>query len=115
MPIRWHLQENASQAYIPALMKERGIDAKYGIDVQMIGFSQNLVQWNAMRAGESDISSGSFLDLLRQRNNGLKATAINSFSTYGNPIVTPAAKPYTTIADLRGRRSAPRMRRCSTG
>lgn len=104
VPLRWHVQENASQAYIPALMKEKGIDAKYGIEVQMIGFSQNLVQWNAMRAGESDVSSGSFLDLLRQRNNGLKAQAIDTFSTYGNPIVTQASKPYTTIADLRGQK-----------
>jgi NitT/TauT family transport system substrate-binding protein len=104
VPVRWHVQENASQAYIPALMKEKGIDVKYGIEVQMIGFSQNLVQWNAMRAGESDLSSGSFLDLLRQRNNGLKAQAIDTFSTYGNPIVSLSSKPYTRIADLKGQK-----------
>ncbi len=96
--------ENASQAYIPVVMKEKGIDAKYGLDVQTIGFAQNLVQWTAMRAGESDLSSGSFLDLLRQRQGGLKAQAIDTFSTYGNPIVSQASKPYTKIADLKGQK-----------
>ncbi len=104
VPLRWHMQENASQAYIPVLMKERGIDVKYGFQIEIIGFSQNLVQWNAMRAGESDISSGSFLDVLRQRNNGLKVQAIGAFSTFGNPIVSLADKPYTTVADLKGQK-----------
>jgi len=102
--VRWHVQENASQAYIPVVMKEKGIDAKYGLSVQTIGFAQNLAQWTAMRAGESDLSSGSFLDLLRQRNAGLKAQAIDTFSTYSNPIVALASKPYTKITDLKGQK-----------
>ncbi|HYY88249.1 MAG TPA: ABC transporter substrate-binding protein [Chloroflexota bacterium] len=102
--LRWATIENASQAYIPVLLKDRGIAAKYGLELQVIGISNTGQQWNSLRSGDSDISSGSVLDLLRQRQAGLKARAISAFSTFGNPVVALASKPYTSLADLKGAR-----------
>ncbi len=93
---------NASQAYIPVVMIERGIGKKYGLDIQLVDLSTTTQQWTSMRGGESDVSSGSFLDLLRQRQAGLKAKAFRGFYTFGNPIVSPTNKPYQKLSDLRG-------------
>jgi len=102
--LRWATIENASQAYFPVLIKERGIGAKYGLEVQILPISQIPAQWTSMRSGDADISSGSVLDLIRQRNGGLAAQAIVAFTVFGNPIVTLADKPYTKLSDLRGQK-----------
>src|SRR5437764_2677825 len=102
--LRWSTIENANQAYIPILLRDKGIGAKYGLDVQITPISNTGQQWNSMRAGEADISSGSVLDLLRQRQAGLQAKAIRNWATFSNPVVAVADKPYTKLSDLRGAR-----------
>jgi NitT/TauT family transport system substrate-binding protein len=102
--LRWSTIENANQAYIPVLLRDKGIGAKYGLDVQITPISNTGQQWNSMRAGEADISSGSVLDLLRQRQAGLQAKAIRNWATFNNPVVAMADKPYAKLSDLRGAR-----------
>ena len=102
--VRWSTIANANQSYFPVLMQEKGIGAKYGLDVQTIPISNTGQQWNSMRAGEADISSGSVLDLLRQRQAGLQAKAIRNWATFSNPVIAAADKPYTKLSDLRGAR-----------
>jgi NitT/TauT family transport system substrate-binding protein len=86
------------------LLKEQGLATKHGLDIQVIGISNTGEQWNSLRSGDSDISSGSVLDLLRQRQAGLKARAIFTFSGFTNPVVALASKPYASLADLKGAR-----------
>ncbi len=104
IPLRFSSIVNASQSYIPVLMMDKGIGKKYGFDVQLIPLSTTGQQWTSMRAGDADISSGSFLDLLRQRQAGLQATAIRGFSTFGNAILAQPNKPYAKLSDLKGAR-----------
>lgn len=100
--LRWATIENASQSYFPTLIRDRGIGAKYGIDVRILPISQTQAQWTTMRSGDADISSGSVLDLMRQRNGGLQAKAVAPFLLYGNQLVTLADKPYSKLTDLKG-------------
>ncbi|MFN8524154.1 MAG: ABC transporter substrate-binding protein [Chloroflexota bacterium] len=102
IPLRFASIANASQSYIPVVMIEKGIGKKYGFDVKMVDLSNTAQQWTSMRGGESDVSSGSFLDLLRQRQAGLKAKAFRGFYGFGNPIVAPANKTYAKLTDLKG-------------
>lgn len=102
IPLRFSSIANASQSYIPAVMIERGIDRKYGLAVQLINLSSPAQQWTSLRSGDADVSSGSFLDLLRQRQGGLKVKAFRAFYTFGNPIVAPVDKPFRRLADLKG-------------
>jgi NitT/TauT family transport system substrate-binding protein len=102
IPLRFSSIVNASQSYIPVLMMEKGIGKKYGFDVTLVPLTTTGEQWTSMRSGDADISSGSFLDLLRQRQAGLKATAIRGFSTFGNAILTLPSKPYSKLSDLKG-------------
>jgi NitT/TauT family transport system substrate-binding protein len=102
--VRWSSIVNASQSYIPALIQEQGIGQKYGVDVQLQPLANVGQQWTSMRAGEADVSSGSSLDLLRQRQQGLPARAIVTWSQFSMPIVALADKPYTRFSDLRGQR-----------
>lgn len=100
--IRWATIENASQSFFPIVIKERGIDAKYGLDVKTVFLSQTQAQWTSLRSGDADISTGSVLDLMRQRNAGLTVKAVAPFLTFSNPVVALADKPYTKLSDLRG-------------
>lgn len=104
IPLRWSTIINASQSYIPFLLVERGIGKKYGLDVRIIPLTSVGQQWTSMRSGDADISSGSVLDLLRQRQAGLKVRAIRGFYTFSNPIVAPADRPYRKLSDLKGAR-----------
>lgn len=104
IPVRVAVIESSSAAYVPQLLSEKGIDVKHGLKIEIVPISKPGEQWNAVRSGEADLQSGSWLDLLRQRDAGLKLTAIGSFSTFGNPIVALADKSYDSLGDLKGAR-----------
>lgn len=101
-PLRFASIANASQSYIPVVMIDRGIGKKYGLDVKLVDLSNTNQQWTSMRSGDADVSSGSFLDLMRQRQSGLKAKAFRGFYSFGNPIVMPTDKTYRKFSDLKG-------------
>lgn len=105
--VRWSTIIFASQSYIPTIIKQRRLDVKYGLDLTIVPLSTALQQWTSLRSGDADVSSGSILDLLRQRKAGLRAKAFMNFlgvSDFSNPIVAPADRSYARIADLRGLR-----------
>ncbi|MCH8876168.1 MAG: ABC transporter substrate-binding protein [Chloroflexi bacterium] len=104
IPIRFGSIAGASQTYIPKLMQEQGIAEKYGFEVEIITLGGFGAQWTGLRSGDFDISSGSALDLLRQRKAGLEVRAIRAFITFGNPIVAFADAPYDKLSDLAGAR-----------
>ncbi len=106
IPVRFAGLLSASQAYIPTLMKDKGIGKKYGLDVQLVGLSSVGAgqQFNSLRSGDADFSAGNYLDLLRQRQAGLKVRAIRPMTTFGNAIVAPPDKPYKKLSDLKGAR-----------
>lgn len=102
--VRFGSIAGASQSYIPILLRDQGIGEKWGFDVEIFELTTTGQQWTGMRTGDFDVSSGSSLDLLRQRNGGLDATAIRGFITFGNPIIASADAPYETLSDLEGAR-----------
>jgi len=102
--VRWGTILNASQSYIPIVIRDRGLDKKYGLQLEINALSNTGQQWSGLRSGDFDVTSGSVLDLLRQRKAGLKAKAFAGFMGMSNPIVAPANKPYKGIADLKGAR-----------
>ncbi len=104
VPVKIGAIANASQAFVPKVMKDKGLDRKYGLDVTIVNLTNTQQQWTSMRSGDMDASSGSVLDLLRQRQAGLKAQAIRGSLTYGNEVVSLADKPYTKLSDLKGLR-----------
>lgn len=104
IPVRIGSIAGASQSYIPILLRDHGIGEKYGFDVEITELTSTGQQWTGLRAGDFDLATGSFLDLLRQRQGGLDATAIRGFSRFNNPIVTLPDQPYETLGDLAGTR-----------
>jgi NitT/TauT family transport system substrate-binding protein len=104
IPVRFAAIEGASQSYVPRLIEELGIDAKYGLDITIFPLTATGQQWTGLRAGEFDIATGSFLDLLRQRDGGLDARAVRGFLTFSSPIVTTPDSEYTDLQSLAGTR-----------
>ena len=102
IPVRIGAIEGASQTYIPWLIDNLGIDTKYGLDFILIPLTATGQQWTGLRSGDFDITTGSFLDLLRQREAGLEVRAVRGFLRFSNPIVTLADSPYDTLESLRG-------------
>jgi ABC-type nitrate/sulfonate/bicarbonate transport system substrate-binding protein len=104
IPVRFGSIAGASQGYIPDLLQKKGIGEKYGFAVEITPLTGTGQQWTGLRAGDFDVASGSFLDLLRQRQGGLEAQAIRGFIKFSNPIVTLPDAPYEKLADLSGAR-----------
>ncbi len=104
IPVAFGAIEGASQAYIPLLLQQQGIAEKYGLDVSIVPLSQVGQQWVGLRTGDFDVSAGGFLDLLRQRQQGLEVKAIRGFIKFGNPIVATSDKSYEQLSDLAGAR-----------
>jgi NitT/TauT family transport system substrate-binding protein len=97
---------SASQAYMPVLMMEKGIDKKYGLEIQLVGLSSSGAgeQFNSLRSGDADMSAANYLEVLRQRQAGLKVRAIRAMTTFSNAVVSQPGKPYSKLADLKGAR-----------
>lgn len=104
LPLRWSTITSASQGYLPSVIIEQGIDTDYGFDLEIIELSGTGQQWTALRGGETDISSGSVLDLARQRASGLEVKAIASFLAYNSPIVVMDDSEITSFGEVEGRR-----------
>jgi NitT/TauT family transport system substrate-binding protein len=102
IPVRIGAIEGASQTYIPRLIDQLGIDTKYGLDFILTPLTATGQQWTGLRSNEFDITTGSFLDLLRQREAGLEARAVRSFLRFSNPIVTLPDAPYDSLESLSG-------------
>lgn len=102
IPVRIGAIEGASQAYIPRIIDEYGLDTKYGLDFILTPLTATGQQWTGLRGGEFDITTGSFLDLLRQREAGLEARAVRGFLRFSNPIVTTVDAPYDSLESLAG-------------
>lgn len=102
IPVRIGAIEGASQAYIPRIIDEFGLDTKYGLDFILTPLTATGQQWTGLRSGDFDITTGSFLDLLRQREAGLEARAVRGFLRFSNPIVTLADAPYDSLQSLEG-------------
>lgn len=104
LPLRWSTITSASQGYLPSVIIEQGIDTDYGFDLEIIELSGTGQQWTALRGGETDISSGSVLDLARQRASGLEVKSIASFLAYNSPIVVMDDSEITSFGEVEGRR-----------
>lgn len=104
LPLRWSTITSASQGYLPSVIIEQGIDTEYGFDLEIIELSGTGQQWTALRGGETDISSGSVLDLARQRASGLEVKSIASFLAYNSPIVVMEDSEITSFGEVEGRR-----------
>jgi ABC-type nitrate/sulfonate/bicarbonate transport system substrate-binding protein len=84
--------------------QEADVGQKYGIDLRVKTVANLTEQWTGIRSGSIDMVMGNFLDLLRQRQAGLRVTAFQFCYNYDDPIVTLPDKPYRTLGDLRGTR-----------
>ncbi|MFN3257910.1 MAG: ABC transporter substrate-binding protein [Ilumatobacter sp.] len=102
IPLRWSTISTASQGYLPSVIIEQGIDEEFGFDLEILELSGTGQQWTALRGDETDISSGSVLDLARQRATGLEAKGLTSFLAYNSPIVVLDESEIATFGDLAG-------------
>lgn len=95
---------SAGQGLFSTALKDSGIGAKYGFNVQVVPISTTGAQWDSLRSGSADVASGSFLDLLRQRQAGLHAVGFFPFQRYDNPVLVAAHSNIHQWADLRGKK-----------
>jgi ABC-type nitrate/sulfonate/bicarbonate transport system substrate-binding protein len=84
-------------------MTAAGIDKRFGLKVTVVPISTTGGQFLSLRGGAADVASGSVLDLLRQRKQGLAVQAFGAFQRFVNPIITTASSPVKTFAHLAGK------------
>jgi NitT/TauT family transport system substrate-binding protein len=102
--LRFAVIGSGGQTEVPYAIQQAGLDRKYGINVEIIDFAAPGQQYTMFRSGAADISSGNFVDLLRQRKGGSAIQAIHGFQAYNNMFVVKPNSPIKDFADLKGKR-----------
>jgi NitT/TauT family transport system substrate-binding protein len=102
--LRIGLEAGGTLTWELRVIHELGIDRKYGLRLRAIQYSTKYAAEMALRAGEVDIKVDDWLYPTRARSEGVPVRAVDAFSRAVGGVVTRAAGPIRTIADLRGRR-----------
>ena len=83
-------------------MKRNGIDAKHGVDVEIIPFAGEDATGIALQGGSVDMIVTDWLWVSRQRAEG-GSYVFAPYSTSVGAIMVPGDSPVQTLADLKGR------------
>jgi NitT/TauT family transport system substrate-binding protein len=102
--LRFAVIGSGSQTEVPFAIQQASLDKKYGINIEIIDFAAPGQQYTMFRSGTADISTGNFVDLLRQRKGGNAIQAIHGFQAYSNMFVAKPNSPIKDFADLKGKR-----------
>ena len=83
-------------------MKANGLDARHGIDVEIVGFAGEDATAVALRAGAVDVIVSDWLEVSRDRASGGDLTMVPYSSSVGM-IMVAADSPLQSLADLKGK------------
>jgi len=101
--LRFAVIGSSGQTEVPFAIQQASLDKKYGINIEIIDFAVPAQKYTLFRSGAVDISTGNFVDLLRQRKGGNAIQAIHGFQAYSSSSVAKPNSPIKDFADLKGK------------
>jgi ABC-type nitrate/sulfonate/bicarbonate transport system substrate-binding protein len=104
IPVRIGVIRSGGQADVTYVIRQFGIDRKYGLAVQQVDLSAPGQQYVMLRGDTIDASPGTFVDLMRQRKAGIGLQAFHGRQRYNNLIVTRPDSAVRNFSDLKGKR-----------
>lgn len=94
-----------TNSYPPFIMQKFGLDKKYGFKLELVPGLTTQARMVALRGGAADLTTVDWLEIARQRNNGLHLVGIAPFLRWGADfVVTGADTKLKTIGDIKGKK-----------
>jgi NitT/TauT family transport system substrate-binding protein len=103
--IRLGVQKTGTFAFELAIISERGLDRKAGLDIEVTELASPEAAKIALMGGAADMILGDWLWVARQRNLG-RLLVFAPYSTALGAVMVPAASPIADLAGLKGKNIA---------
>ncbi len=103
--LRLALQKTGTFAWELAIISERGLDRKAGLDIEVTEFASPEAAKIALMGGAADMILGDWLWVARQRNLG-RRLVFAPYSTALGALMVPAASPIEDLAGLKDKKIA---------
>jgi NitT/TauT family transport system substrate-binding protein len=103
--LRLAVQKNGTFAWELALIRDRGLDRKAGLDIEVTELASPEAAKIALLGGSADMILGDWLWVARQRTLG-RRLVFAPYSTALGAIMVPAASPIEDLAGLKGKKIA---------
>jgi NitT/TauT family transport system substrate-binding protein len=103
--LRLALQKTGTFAWELAIISERGLDKKAGLDIEVKELASPEAAKIALMGGADDMILGDWLWVARQRNLG-RRLVFAPYSTALGAVMVPAASPIEDLAGLQGKKIA---------
>jgi NitT/TauT family transport system substrate-binding protein len=103
--LRLALQKTGTFAWELAIISERGLDRKAGLDIEVTELASPEAARIALMGGAADLILGDWLWVARQRNLG-RRLVFAPYSTALGAVMVPAASPIEDLAGLKGKKIA---------
>src|SRR3984893_17295571 len=103
--LRLALQKTGTFVWELAIISERGLDRKAGLDIEVTEIASPEAAKIALMGGAADMILGDWLWVARQRNLG-RRLVFAPYSTALGAVMVPAASPIEDLAGLKGKKIA---------
>ncbi|MGB8900730.1 MAG: ABC transporter substrate-binding protein [Methylocella sp.] len=103
--IRLGVQKTGTFAFELAIISERGLDRKAGVDIEVTELASPEAAKIALMGGAADMILGDWVWVARQRNLG-RLLVFAPYSTALGAVMVPAASPIEDLAGLKGKKIA---------
>jgi NitT/TauT family transport system substrate-binding protein len=103
--LRLALQKTGTFGWEIAIIHERGLDRKAGLDIEVTELASPEAAKIALMGGAADMILGDWLWVARQRNLG-RRLVFAPYSTALGAVMVPAASPIEDLAGLQGKKIA---------
>ncbi len=103
--LRLAVQKTGTFAWELAIISERGLDRKAGLDIEVTELASPEAAKIALMGGAADMILGDWLWVARQRNLG-RRLVFAPYSTALGAVMVPAASPIADLAGLKGKKIA---------
>jgi NitT/TauT family transport system substrate-binding protein len=103
--LRLAVQKTGTFAWELAIIRERGLDRKAGLDIEATEVASPEAAKIALMGGTAEMILGDWLWVARQRNLG-RRLVFTPYSTALGAVMVPAASPIEDLASLKGKKIA---------
>lgn len=93
-----------TQLFPVRIMQNKGIAAKYGIEMDLMVVASPQASYVAMQTGDMHIGFTGWIVIALLREKGFKLTNVYSMIAYTNDVMVKVDSPLKSIADLKGKR-----------
>jgi ABC-type nitrate/sulfonate/bicarbonate transport system substrate-binding protein len=107
IPVRIGVIRSGGQGDVTYVIRQSGIDRKYGLALQQVDLSAPGQPYVMLRGDTIDASPGTFVDLMRQRKAGTGLQAFHGRQRYNNLIVMRPDSAIRDFSHLKGKRVGP--------